>query len=129
MTNFKSYYASTMRFGLFLYTNKGKITIVATIALFLTPNVVCEKQHNVILNKNRLFFNPSVLILKTLYLSRSIHPTCLRCLLLILEAESIRIFLKVPEKVRLDVGFMLHLTFSPCQFYRQLEAILQSACL
>ena len=106
---------------------KKKITIVATIALFLTPNVVCEKQHNVILNKNRLFFNPSVLILKTLYLSRSSDMFKVsftnNC------GRNYSNFFKSTRKSKTGRGFHVHLIFSPCQFYRQLEAILQLACL
>ena len=59
-----------MRLSLFLYTNKEKKPF-PSIALFLTPNVVCEKHHDVILDKICLSVNPSVLIMKTTCLSRS----------------------------------------------------------
>ena len=57
MTDFKGYFESTMRLSLFLYTNKEKLQPFPLIALFLTPNVVCEKHHDVILDKTCLSFS------------------------------------------------------------------------
>ena len=90
MTSFKRYYESTMRFNFFLYTIKEKLQSFPLSLCFWRQMSSAKSSIMLFLIKTVCFLILQFWSWKQyIYL---VHQTCLRCLLLIIGAETIRIF-------------------------------------